>query len=117
MQKIARIAAGIVMSVAAVAPATPAGAFVASPPAVAAGGGVSGNVQDVRWVCDIYRNCYWRGGPRQIRPLPPPPRPAPGGYWNRHVRWCLDRYRSYNPRTNRFLSYSGDYRVCHSPWG
>lgn len=33
-----------------------------------------------------------------------------------HVNWCLSRYRSYNPATNRFLSYSGAYRVCYSPY-
>ena len=33
-----------------------------------------------------------------------------------HVNWCLGRYRSYNPATNRFLSYGGAYKVCHSPY-
>jgi hypothetical protein len=33
-----------------------------------------------------------------------------------HVRWCLDRYRSYNPRTDTFLSYSGVRRYCNSPY-
>lgn len=33
-----------------------------------------------------------------------------------HVSWCLSRYRSYNPATNRFLSYGGVYKVCHSPY-
>lgn len=35
---------------------------------------------------------------------------------NRHVEWCLDRYRSYNPRTNTWLSYSGQVRQCISPY-
>ena len=30
-----------------------------------------------------------------------------GGYGGGHVQWCLDRYRSYNPRTNTWVSYSG----------
>jgi BA14K-like protein len=34
----------------------------------------------------------------------------------RHVDWCRDRYRSYNPRTNTWLSYSGQYRQCVSPY-
>ncbi len=43
-----------------------------------------------------------------------------GGYvrqgYGSHVTWCLSRYRSYNPATNRFLSYGGVYRVCYSPY-
>jgi BA14K-like protein len=35
---------------------------------------------------------------------------------SRHVRWCLNRYRSYNPRTNTWITYSGDVRVCVSPY-
>ena len=45
---------------------------------------------------------------------PPPPARA---YGNRHVRWCLDRYRSYNPRTNTWVSYSGRVNQCISPYG
>ncbi|MGF6175958.1 BA14K family protein [Ensifer sp. 4252] len=33
-----------------------------------------------------------------------------------HVSWCLSRYRSYNPATNRFLTYRGVYRACYSPY-
>ena len=53
-----------------------------------------------------------------------------GGYYNNgyygsryyrrgsgHVAWCLRRYRSYNPRTNTWLSYSGHVYQCHSPYG
>lgn len=39
-----------------------------------------------------------------------------GGYGSRHVEWCLDRYRSYNPRTNTWLSYSGNVNQCNSPY-
>lgn len=39
------------------------------------------------------------------------------GYGSRHVRWCLDRYRSYNPRSNTWVSYSGRVRQCISPYG
>ncbi|MGE0004298.1 MAG: BA14K family protein [Parvibaculaceae bacterium] len=34
-----------------------------------------------------------------------------------HVSWCLDHYRSYNPRTDRYLGYDGDYHRCNSPYG
>lgn len=39
------------------------------------------------------------------------------GYGSRHVAWCLDRYRSYNPRYNTWVSYSGNVRQCISPYG
>ena len=35
---------------------------------------------------------------------------------SRHVEWCFDRYRSYNPRYNTWVSYSGDVRQCRSPF-
>lgn len=41
---------------------------------------------------------------------------ATGSYGRRHVEWCLDRYRSYNPRTNTWISYSGEVRHCVSPY-
>lgn len=40
-----------------------------------------------------------------------------GYYGSRHVEWCLDRYRSYNPRTNTWVSYSGNVNQCNSPYG
>ena len=49
---------------------------------------------------------------------PPPPRRI---YRDRilsrdHVRWCLDRYRSYNPATDLYLARKNVYRRCISPW-
>lgn len=38
------------------------------------------------------------------------------GYGSRHVRWCMDRYRSYDPRTNTWVSYSGRVHQCISPY-
>lgn len=40
-----------------------------------------------------------------------------GGYGSRHVRWCMDRYRSYNPRTDTWVAYSGRVHQCISPYG
>ena len=37
-------------------------------------------------------------------------------YSRAHVDWCLNRYRSYNPATNLWLSYGGQYRACNSPF-
>ena len=39
-----------------------------------------------------------------------------GGYGSRHVEWCLDRYRSYNPRNNTWVAYSGQVNQCNSPY-
>ncbi len=52
-----------------------------------------------------------------------------GGYWyanpwwmgvshyrGGHVRWCLNRYRSYNPRTDSFRGLDGRYHICISPY-
>ena len=33
-----------------------------------------------------------------------------------HVRWCLNRYRSYNPRTDTFMGYDGRRHYCRSPY-
>jgi BA14K-like protein len=48
-------------------------------------------------------------GPRYVRP----------GYrlTNAHVRWCYNRYRSYDARSNSFQPYGGPRRACYSPYG
>ncbi|MEQ1521590.1 MAG: BA14K family protein [Aestuariivirga sp.] len=40
-----------------------------------------------------------------------------GGYGSRHVEWCSERYRSYNPRNNTWVAYSGNVNQCNSPYG
>ena len=35
---------------------------------------------------------------------------------SRHVRWCLNRYQTYNIRTNTFRGYDGDLHRCRSPY-
>ena len=35
---------------------------------------------------------------------------------SRHVRYCLNRYRTYNVRTNTFVGYDGDLHRCRSPY-
>lgn len=39
-----------------------------------------------------------------------------GNYGSRHVEWCSERYRSYNPRYNTWVSYSGQVNQCNSPY-
>lgn len=70
--------------------------------------------------CRHYRGGYWYETPWWTLPLI-------GGAiinesvhrdrgYSRHVEWCLDHYRSYNIRTNTWVSYSGDVRECISPY-
>jgi hypothetical protein len=39
-----------------------------------------------------------------------------GGLSSRHVRYCLNKYQSYNPRYNTWVAYSGQVKKCHSPY-
>jgi hypothetical protein len=39
-----------------------------------------------------------------------------GDWSSGHVGWCSDRYRSYNPRTNTWVAYSGRVYECNSPY-
>jgi len=68
------------------------------------------------WWDDGYRRPPPPPPPIYRRPPPPPPPVYGGRNWSRHVEWCLNRYRSYNPQTNRFLSTSGYFKVCRSPY-
>jgi len=33
-----------------------------------------------------------------------------------HGEWCRNQYRSYNPKTDRFVTYEGVYKTCNSPF-
>ena len=33
-----------------------------------------------------------------------------------HMRWCLNRYRSYNPRTDTFVGHDGYRHRCRGPY-
>ncbi|RUM25105.1 BA14K family protein [Rhizobium vallis] len=33
-----------------------------------------------------------------------------------HLAWCAERYRSFDPATNSYRSYSGEIRECSSPF-
>jgi hypothetical protein len=41
------------------------------------------------------------------RPVPPPRYWGQRQGWNRHVRLCLQRYRTYNPRTDTYVARPG----------
>lgn len=54
---------------------------------------------------------------RRIYIDPAPDYPEPVRVLSRaHVRWCLQRYRSYNPRTDLYLARRNVYRRCISPY-
>ena len=53
---------------------------------------------------------YWYSFPFWMYSVPGP------SYGSSHVRWCLNRYRSYNPRTDLFKGYDGRYHRCRSPY-
>lgn len=42
--------------------------------------------------------------------------PDYSGNWDAHVRWCYNRYRSYDSRTDTFLGYDGYRHRCRSPY-
>lgn len=39
-----------------------------------------------------------------------------GGLSSRHVRYCLKKYKSYRPRNNTWVTYSGKVKKCYSPY-
>ena len=46
------------------------------------------------------------------RPPAPPSHFSRSSDWYRHVRACQQRYRSYNPRTDRFVPRPGQTAIC-----
>ncbi|MGQ0484416.1 MAG: BA14K family protein [Hyphomicrobiales bacterium] len=64
----------------------------------------------------FYDNPWWLGTTIVVAA----PRYAAPRYYgrmsSRHVNWCFDNYRSYRPRTNTWVSYSGQVRQCISPY-
>jgi hypothetical protein len=60
---------------------------------------------------------YYGAQPPGANTLPPirtaRPRPPEGKL---HIDWCRNQYRSYNPSTDRFVTYEGIYKTCNSPY-
>ena len=48
--------------------------------------------------------------------VPAPIVVAPQGNWAAHVSYCSEKYVSYNPSTNTYVSNSGQVRYCDSPY-
>jgi len=38
------------------------------------------------------------------------------GSGSAHVNWCYNRYRSYDARTDTFVTFSGRVKYCNSPY-
>lgn len=87
--------------------------------AAAAGGFVAGAI-----IGSAVSQPRYYEAPRYYAPPPPPVyyaprRPAPVYYGYRPAPWtpawyeyCSARYRSFNPRTGYFVTYSGHHRFC-----
>lgn len=41
---------------------------------------------------------------------------AGGSNASQHVQWCMNRYRSYNPRTDTYTGYDGKKHRCRGPY-
>jgi BA14K-like protein len=66
--------------------------------------------------CRHYYQGYYYETPWWILPLFLGDQMTDHNYGNSHVRWCLSRYRSYNPRTDLWLGSSGRRYRCNSPY-
>lgn len=127
MSRIRKIVVAGALAVASVVPLSVAEAMpVTNAPAKAE---KASDVQQARW-CGRWRCGYrraWRPRarvwvrPRRVWVAPrvvirPAPRYVVRSGYNRHVRWCLNNYRSYDPSTDTFVAYGGDVRRCNSPF-
>lgn len=68
--------------------------------------------------CHRHRNRGYHNHNRGVRVYPPHTAPRYGTRraYQAHVNWCLNRYRSYDPRSDTFQPYRGPRRRCNSPY-
>jgi hypothetical protein len=126
MSKVRKFLVAGVLAFATAAPISSAQAGPLSAPLTVEKASDVENVRCHRWGCRRgWRHRHWHGrrhwhGPRVwVAPrvvIRPAPRYVVRRGYNAHVRWCLNRYASYNPRTDTFLSYDGYYKRCNSPY-
>lgn len=80
-------------------------------------GGAIGSARPVYRPAPVYiapaPGVYVQPAPTYVAPQQPV-YVQPG--YNAHQQWCLQRYRSYNPQTDTYLSTSGVYKYCNSPY-
>ena len=127
MSKISKMMIAGALAIATIVPATMAEAMpLTAAPAKAE---KSVDLQKAAW-CGRYRCGYrrvWRPrarvwvAPRRVWVAPrviirPAPRVVIRTGYSRHVRWCMNRYNSYDAASNTFVTYGGDVRRCRSPF-
>jgi hypothetical protein len=122
MKPVSRLAIAALLSVGSIAPAGTTLSAPMSVPRLSVE--AESDVQDARWVrrCNMNRCRNVWVGPRLrprvvIRPravVRPRVVIRTGG--SRHVRWCLNRYQTYDPSTNTYIAYGGVVRRCRSPY-
>lgn len=68
--------------------------------------------------CHRHRNRGYHSHNRGVVVYPPHTAPVYGSRrsYRAHVNWCLNRYRSYDPRTDTFQPYQGPRKPCNSPF-
>lgn len=122
MESVTKLAIAALVSVGSIVPAGTAFSAPMSMPAPAVE--TQSAVQDARWVrrCNMNRCRNVWVGPRVrprvvIRPRAVVrPRVVIRSGGSRHVRWCLNRYQTYDPSTNTYVAYGGVVRRCRSPY-
>lgn len=62
---------------------------------------------------NYYYGGFWYGSPWWLNNYNYNYYPAPR---SAHVRWCMNRYRTYNPQTNTFRGNDGRLHRCNSPY-
>ena len=62
-----------------------------------------------------YANPWWLG-PSVGYGVTVPIYPAPSAHMSAHVQWCINRYRSYDPRTDTYVPRIGVRARCNSPY-
>lgn len=65
---------------------------------------------------DYYYDDYYYDEPRYIYPRVAPRRYYRSGGLDAHQAWCLDRWRSYDLRSDTYQPSHGRRRYCNSPY-
>ncbi|MGE3307472.1 MAG: BA14K family protein, partial [Rhizobiaceae bacterium] len=81
-----------------------------------AAGAIIGMAARPRYYDDYYDDYYYDPGPRYILPRRAPARAYYGGGLDAHQQWCLNRWRSYDVRSDTYQPSRGDRRYCNSPY-
>lgn len=122
MQPVTKLAVAALLGLGSIVPAQTAWSAPTMMPSLSME--TQSGVQDARWVrrCNMKRcRNVWVGPHARPRVVIRPravvrPRVVIRPAGSRHVRWCSNRYRSYDPSTDTYVTYGGDVRRCVSPY-